>query len=515
MGKNAAATAKAQARVRALLAELSLRAQRGTFTAPPPPANDNGYVNAVDGTCSGTVIIPPPDEPIPFCPHTPTTKQRELHALDDTLEVFFGGAARGGKTDGALQSALRYVHVPGYAALICRRNYNQLTLPDGVLARANEWLGGKTGVRWDHELPGFVFDCPGGGTSSIAFGHLEREESKYRYQGARLQLIVMEELTHFTASQYRYMFSRLSRPSRGALSQVPLRMRSTGNPGGVGHFWVWARFINVETREVGAVFLPSFLADNPHEDQIAYRASLAKLSPVEQAQLLDGIWDALQEGDVFKTDRITLIDVMPPNLTALVRYWDCAATPEPTSTGERKDGGSGKGDFTASCWMGLASDRSFVILDATEDKWDVGELPDRMLLQADEDGRATAVRVEEEGGHSGKLATRVYQEHLRGYSVDGIRSTGSKLERAKPLSAAVYNRKLSIVRGPKTRKLLQYLHAYPYVSHDDMIDACSGAYNHLAADYVGDFKIETVRTTLRTAGLRQLMGASTRGLRMG
>jgi len=501
MGKNVSRATRTAARIAALTAELAARAQSGQFTASPPPANDNGYGS----------IIPGADDPIPFCPHTPTAKQRELHALDHILEVFFGGAARGGKTDGALQSALRYVHVPGYAALICRRYYNQLTLPDAVLARANEWLRGRTGVRWDHELPGFVFQCPGGGTSTISFGHIEREESKYRYQGARLQLIVMEELTHFTGSMYRYMFSRLSRPERGPLSKVPLRMRSTGNPGGVGHFWVWQRFINLETREQGAVFLPSFLADNPHEDQAAYRLSLSKLSPVEQAQLLEGIWDALQEGDVFKTDRIILLDVAPPNLTAWVRYWDCAATPAPTRTGDKQD----KGDFTASCRMGVANDQSYVILDSTEDKWDVGELPSRMLLQADEDGRSTAVRVEEEGGHSGKLATRVYQTHLPGYSVDGIRSTGTKLERAKPLSAAVYNRKLSIVRGPKTRRLLEYLHAYPYVSHDDMIDAASGAFNFLSNEYKGEFRIDVAKPTLRTAGLRQLMGASTRNLRMG
>lgn len=491
--------AQTQRRVQALIAELSARAERGQFRVPPP-ANDNGY----------GCIIPGSDDPIPFCPHTPTAKQRELHALDHILEVFFGGAARGGKTDGALQTALRYVHVPGYAALVCRRNYNQLTLPDGVLARANDWLRGKPGVSWDHELPGFVFQCPGGGTSSLTFGHLEHEDSKYRYQGSRFQCIVMEELTHFTGSMYRYMFSRLDRPAVGPLSQVPLRMRSTGNPGGIGHFWVWSRFINPETREAGIVFLPSFLADNQHVDQAAYRASLAKLSPVEQAQLLEGVWDALAEGDVFKTDRIILLDVAPPNLTAFVRFWDCAATPEATRTGERKD----KGDFTASCRMGVANDRSYVILDATEDKWDVGELPQRMLLQADEDGRATAVRIEEEGGHSGKLATHVYKDFIKGYSVDGIRSTGSKLERAKPLSAAVFNRQVSIVRGPKTRRLLDYLHAYPYVSHDDMIDACSGAFNFLASEYAGEFKLEPVRsTTLRTAGLRQLMGASTRNLR--
>lgn len=497
MKPTAAATA-ASARAQALTQELASRASSGRYSTSA------SYVRTFD-------VRPANDNAIPYCPHTPTLKQRELHALDHIKELFFGGAARGGKTDGALQCALRYVHIPGFAALILRRTYNQLLLPDGVLARANEWLIGKPGVRWVEKEHSFVFQCPGGGTSRITFGYLEHEADKVRYQGSRFQLIIFEELTHFYASQYRYLFSRLSRPPVGPLSQVPLRMRSTGNPGGIGHFWVWSRFINPETRDVRAVFLPAKLSDNPHEDQAAYRESLSRLSPVEQAQLLEGIWDALQEGDVFKTDRIILLDKEPPNLIAWCRYWDCAATPEQTKTGEKSD----KGDFTASVRMGWCGDRSLVILDVTENRWDVGELPMRMKLQADEDGRSTAVRIEEEGGHSGKAIIRVYENELVGYDAAGIRSTGSKLERAKPLSAAVYNRRVSAVRGPRLKLLLERMHAYPYVSHDDVIDAASGSFNFLDGEHAGEVRIETVQSHVRTAGLRKVMGASTRGLRMG
>lgn len=448
---------------------------------------------------------------IPYCPHTPTVKQAALHALDHTLEVFFGGAARGGKTDGALQAALRYVHVPDFAALVVRRNYKQLLLPDGVLSRANEWLLGKPGVRWVEKEHSFVFDCPGGGHSRITFGHIEHENDKYQYQGARFQLVVPEEVTHFSASQYRYLFSRLSRPSSGPLAEVPLRMRPTGNPGGVGHFWVYNRFINPETRDPDAVFLPSFLQDNPHEDAAAYTASLDRLDPVERKQLLEGVWDAVQKGDIFVTDRILLLDAVPPGLVQLVRFWDCAATEEPTPTGEKNL----DPDFTASCLMGIATDQSVCILDVTEDRWDVGELPMRMVLQADADGRGTSVRIEEEGGSSGKLATRVYETALGGYDVGGIRSTGAKTVRARPLSAAVFNRKVSVVRGPRTKRLLELLHSFPYVSHDDVIDACTGAYNFLAEQQTGETKVHNVPIPSRTGGLRDLVLPDVRGLMRG
>lgn len=493
--------ASAVERAQAIAAELAQRAATGQYSRTEAIATAQRVYD----------VRPANDNAIPYCPHTPTVKQRELHALDDVLEVFFGGAARGGKTDGALQAALRYVHIPGYAALILRRNYNQLLLPDGILARANEWLLGTQGVRWSGKENAFIFSCPGGGTSQIAFGHMEWEADKVRYQGARVQLVVFEEITHFTASQYRYMFSRLSRPPTGPLSQVPLRMRSTGNPGGIGHAWVFARFVDLATRESDAVFLPAKLTDNPYEDETAYRKSISRLDPHEQAQLLDGIWDALQEGDVFKIERITLLDSVPPGLVQCVRYWDCAATPEPTRTGERKD----VGDYTASCRIGMATDRSVVILDVTENRWDVGELPRQFKLHADADGRGTSVRIEEEGGHSGKAIIRVYETELAGYNCAGIRSTGSKLERAKPLSAAVFNRRVSAVRGPRVKLLLDRMHAYPYVSHDDVIDAASGAFNFLEGEYAGDMRIERVQTPTRTAGLRSLMGIDTRGLRMG
>ena len=294
----------------------------------------------------------------------------------------------------------------------------------------------------------------------------------------------------------------------GPLSKVPLRMRPTGNPGGVGHYWVYNRFINPETRVSDAMFLPSMLDDNPHEDAEAYIRSIGKLDPVEQAQLLRGVWDAVQPGDLFKTDRILLLDEIPPGLIQWVRFWDMAATEEPSVTGEKDD----DPDYTASCWMGIAADRSVVICDATEDRWDVGELPERTRMHAEADGRATSIRIEEEGGHSGKLATRVYETALSGFDVAGVRSTGSKTVRAKPLSAAVYNRQVSLVRGKLSKRLIEVLHSFPYGAHDDLVDACTGAYNFLTSEQVGDVKVHRVQPHMRTAALRHLMGPDARGL---
>ena len=58
---------------------------------------------------------------LPDCvPHEPTDRQWAAMSLGEELEVLYGGAAGGGKSDWLLMEALRYVDVPGYAALLLR-----------------------------------------------------------------------------------------------------------------------------------------------------------------------------------------------------------------------------------------------------------------------------------------------------------------------------------------------------------------------------------------------------------
>jgi predicted phage terminase large subunit-like protein len=72
-------------------------------------------------------------------------------------------------------------------------------------------------------------------------------------------------------------------------------MRAASNPGGVGHEWVKRRFLD-EGPEAGRVFVPARLDDNPHLDRQQYVASLSELDPITRAQLLNGDWNAVQDG---------------------------------------------------------------------------------------------------------------------------------------------------------------------------------------------------------------------------
>ncbi len=223
-----------------------------------------------------------------YCPHDPFGTQQAFLSLD-CMEALFGGAAGGGKSDALLMAALQYVHVPGYAALLLRRTYPDLALPGAIMDRSHQWLS-STDAKWDGTEKTWTF--PSGAT--ITFGYLDTERDKYRYQSAEFQFVGFDELTQFQQGWYTYLFSRLRR-LKGAT--VPIRMRGATNPGGVGHKWVKARF--VEPATAAGTFIPSKLDDNPYVDQEAYRATLAKMDPTTRRQLEEGLWIEDTSGMVY------------------------------------------------------------------------------------------------------------------------------------------------------------------------------------------------------------------------
>ena len=223
-----------------------------------------------------------------YIPHRPTPKQQAFLLLDG-LEALYGGAAGGGKTDALLMAALQYVDTPGYAALLLRRTFADLALPGAIMDRSHEWLRGTDAV-WSEREKTWTF--PSGAT--LTFGYLAADGDKYRYQGSELTFCGFDELTQFTQEQYTYLFSRLRRLEG---MSIPLRMRAASNPGGIGHGWVYERFLPDLTpeavehrRKTDRIFIPARLGDNPHIDQLTYRRGLAELGDVERAQLEEGLW---------------------------------------------------------------------------------------------------------------------------------------------------------------------------------------------------------------------------------
>jgi len=245
------------------------------------------------------------------CAPIPSVAMRCI-AVDSPSHLYLAGRSMvpTHNSDALLMAALKYANIPGYAAILFRRTYTDLTLPEALMTRAQEWLS-NTPARWVDKEKTWKF--PSGAT--LTFGYLESENDKFRYQSSAFQFIGFDEASQFTEGQYTYLFSRLRRLAN---SQIPLRVRAASNPGGVGAIWVYDRFIpenfspeqareitvwekagtNDEGTPVSRVFIPSTLNDNPYLDRAGYERSLANLDPVTRAQLLRGDWMIKERGNI-------------------------------------------------------------------------------------------------------------------------------------------------------------------------------------------------------------------------
>jgi hypothetical protein len=252
-----------------------------------------------------------------FIPWEPHPKQKLFLAIEEEeqlkdqkiIECLFGGATGGAKSVALMMAALKYVHVPHYSALLLRRSYPDLKQEGGLMSLAHEWLN-DTSARWNEVDKTWTF--PSG--AKLRFGYLETENDKFRYQGGEYHFVGFDELTQFTESQYKYLFSRVRK--RQSIP-VPLRMMSATNPGGVGGQWVYDRFIpetfkpaqatdlQIWYKEHGdghpVAFIPSMLDDNPSLDREAYLQSLMQLDEITRQQYLNGDWQIQIRGDILYT----------------------------------------------------------------------------------------------------------------------------------------------------------------------------------------------------------------------
>lgn len=410
-----------------------------------------------------------------YVPYPPTDKQGRF-LLDFRLEAMFGGAAGGGKSDALLMGALQFVDVPGYAALILRKTMVDLRLPGALLDRSKVWL-----MNTDAHYSGTTWVFPSG--ARIQFGYIAYEKQKYRYQSTEFQYIAFDELTQFTESQYRYMFSRLRRPQiqpmdseaqrkkKHALARVPLRMRSATNPGGVGHEWVKRRFID-DPYNPRRAFYPAKLSDNPHVDEEEYAASLQMLDPITRQQLLDGDWSVRTSGGYFSRTWFAnrVVEEPPGRVARRVRYWDLASTEQDPLLGNDPD-------WTAGCRMSILDSGELVLEDMRRFRKNPGGVEQEVQAAASFDPPGTEVFFEQEGGASGKAIVSHYRRRvLQGVSVKGHRPSGNKVARAIPLSARASAGDVWILRGSWHSDWFDEAESFPNSAHDDQVDAASGAY---------------------------------------
>ena len=217
------------------------------------------------------------------------TKKQKAFIKADAFEVLFGGAG-GGKSYGQLVDALLFaLRYPGSKQLILRRTFPELE--KSIIRTSLEFFPRDVAT---YNATAHTWRFAGG--SIIDFGNCDAEKDVYKYQSAEYDVIRFDELTHFTEDMYVYLISRV----RGT-NGYPKQVKSSTNPGGVGHVWVKERFIDpapagevfMGDRGTTRVFIPSRVDDNVFlmRQDASYNERLLNLSKNDQKALLLGDWD--------------------------------------------------------------------------------------------------------------------------------------------------------------------------------------------------------------------------------
>jgi hypothetical protein len=146
--------------------------------------------------------------------------------------------------------------------------------------------------------------------SKIYLCHCKDEKDRFKYLGAEIHLLCMDELTTFTEPIYRFLRSRVRMVGIAvpeALQGRFPRILCASNPGNIGHHWVKAAFIDARPemkiertspREGGMLrqFIRARLDDNPSmaQEDPSYEGKLEGLgSPALVKAMLHGDWNVV------------------------------------------------------------------------------------------------------------------------------------------------------------------------------------------------------------------------------
>jgi predicted phage terminase large subunit-like protein len=420
--------------------------------------------------------------------------------------VIFGGAAGGGKTWGLLLEPLRHVaENPEFDAVIFRRNTTQIKNPGGLYDQAIRLYPALGGYPVSKPL-GFRWRSGGG---RVTLAHIEHENSKLDWHGAQIPLIMFDELTTFTESQFWYLFSR-----NRSMSRVSGYIRASCNAdadswvAGLIAWWIDQRtgfpiearsgvirwFIRLDVELIWAssraeliekypgsepkslTFIGAKLDDNPTlvASDPSYRASLMAMNRVERARLLDGNWLIRPSaGLYFQRGWCEFIDT-PPAQMRICRGWDMAATPYT---------GTNDPDWTSGTKIGRTPDGRYVILDNVHLRAGPRDVARLIRNTASADGKSVRIDIPQEPAAAGKMLVASLSRLLDGYPVTFSPETGDKLTRFSPFSAQAEAGNVLILRGAWNEPFLTNLEGFPPpttgTGHDDDADSTSRAYNNL------------------------------------
>jgi phage terminase large subunit-like protein len=401
-----------------------------------------------------------------------------------------------------------------FGAVIFRNTFPQIAEEGGLWDSSEELYAG---MGADSNKSSYWWTFPSG--MRVRFRYLATETDKTNYLGAQIPLIGWDQLEQFSESTFFYLLSR-----NRSMSGVRGYMRGTCNPDADSwlarllSWWIaedgyadlsragkvrW--FVRIgaslywddspeplleldpEAEPKSLTFIPSTVYDNQIllDEDPGYLANLKALLPIDKERLLGhptrgGNWKIKAgAGDIFNRDWFKVVNSLPPGGDACL-FWDFAATEKETQSDDP--------DWTAAVLMIKVADR-FFWADTITFREGPGQTMRRfenrsrqVAQEMQRQGRRFYLRWEIEPGSAAKRENETIMARFPDLDAEGIRSTGDKLVRARPLAQAAYLGLVQMLSSDWTEATLTHLHNQPMIRHDDIMDAGSGAYSVLVGD---------------------------------
>lgn len=238
----------------------------------------------------------------------------------EATEILYGGAAGGGKSH-----LMRVVAILWCTAISGLQVYLFRRVREDLVKNHMEGPSGFRAVLAAWEQAGFVKivedEIRFWNGSKIYLCHCKDEKDIYKYQGAEIHVLLIDELTHFTEKMYRFLRNRVRMVGVKLPEQYEGRFPRIicgANPGNIGHAFVKATFVdNAPPMEVVRMppseggmlrqYIPARLSDNPsmaandpgYEDRLSGLGSEALVRAMK-----DGDWDVVDGAffDCWRTD---------------------------------------------------------------------------------------------------------------------------------------------------------------------------------------------------------------------
>ena len=383
-------------------------------------------------------------------------------------DILFGGARGGGKTSAMIghfvARSARYGK--DHQAVWFRRSLPEVEGAQVQMQALLPLLGAVYAVQ------ARTWTMPHGATLKLRY--LENDTDAGRYQGHEYATLYLDELGTFPRPEPIDMLRATLRSAAG----VPTQMVASANPGGPGHAWIKARYLDPAppmTPFTGSdgqirVFIPSRVTDNPallRADPTYIDRLKASGPPWLVRAWLEGDWNATLEGDLIKAEwlRNTYRELPPRD------RWQRVLVSVDTAIKVGKDT-----DYTAMLVAAEVAGKVY-LLDLAHGKWEFPALVARLKALGAQ--WSPSVVLVEDKGSGQSLLQQLNAEGWR-FPLVPVTPTADKVTRMFTETGALEAGRVLLPEfADWVPGLVDECLTFPKGAHDDRVDALSQLLRYL------------------------------------